>query len=190
MRRGLVVAVLLCLAGAGLLLLATSRVWLSYRLDGAASFPRRTVALTGSELAPGARALGFLALAGVAALAATRSWGRVLVGALLALAGAGAVAVLVRALADRAAAVDRAGPLIDVHVGDVPGLGPWPYVGLVGAGLLLAAGVLVMVRGRSWTTLGANYEAPAATKPAGDASLWDALDRGEDPTGSPSDDPG
>ncbi|MDT7544688.1 MAG: hypothetical protein QOE99_798, partial [Actinomycetota bacterium] len=31
-------------------------------------------------------------------------------------------------------------------------------------------------------TLSARYDAPAAPEPAGDASRWAALDRGEDPT--------
>jgi hypothetical protein len=30
--------------------------------------------------------------------------------------------------------------------------------------------------------MGARYDAPTTPRPAGEASLWEALDRGEDPT--------
>ena len=179
MRRGLVVAVLLCLAGAALLLLATSRTWLSVTSAAVPPLPARTVTVEGAMLAPGVRALALLGLAGVAALPATRAWGRLAVGALLALAGGLAGVLVVRVLADPPGAIDAA----DVHLtGELPGLGGWPYVGLLGAALLLAAGVLTVVRGRTWSALGSTYDAPTAPAAAKEPSAWDALDRGVDPT--------
>jgi uncharacterized membrane protein (TIGR02234 family) len=180
MRRGLVVAVLLCLAGGALLLLVLSRTWLEYGTAGQAPLPGVTVTVSGAQLVPGARALALLGLAAAAALPATRSWGRQLVGLVVALAGAGAVALLVRALADTADAAMRTEQLrLDVHFADAPDLGGWPYVGLLGALLLVAAGVLTLVRGRTWSALGASYDAPTAPK---ETSAWDALDHGVDPT--------
>ena len=181
MRRGLVVAVLLCLAGAALVLLATSLPWLSYGVAPGTGFPTRTNDVTGATLAPGTRALALLGLAGVAALAATRDWGRLAVGAVVALAGAGICVVLIQVLADPAAAVLERSPG-DVAVTSRLALGGWPYVALLGGLLLLAAGLLTVVRGRSWSALGARYDAPTEPKPPSEASLWDALDRGEDPT--------
>ena len=176
-RDSLVVAVLLCLAGAGLLLLATSRSWLAVTSAAVPPLPARTVTVHGSTLAPGARALALLGLTGVAALPATRSWGRLVVGGLLAVAGAVAAVLVLRVLADPRAAVDAA----DVHLtGPLPGLGGWPYAGLVGAVLLLAAGALTVARGRTWSALGSSYDAPTAAPK--EPSAWDALDRGVDPT--------
>jgi hypothetical protein len=48
--------------------------------------------------------------------------------------------------------------------------------------LLTAAGLLVVVRGRSWAAMSTRYDAPAERSRHGEASLWEALDRGEDPT--------
>ena len=186
MRRGLVVAVLLCLAGAALVLLATSRAWLSVQTDVPIGLPARGVELTGSELAPGTRALALLGLAGVAALAATRSGGRIVVGALVALAGLGVMVAVARVALDQTAAALRAEPGSSLTVVVREDGGVWPYVALLGGLLLLAAGVLTVVRGRSWSALGAKYDAPTEPKPRSEASLWDALDRGEDPTAGPT----
>ena len=180
MRRGLVVAILLCLAGSALVLLATSRPWLTHAYLPSPPLPGRRLVVTGTELMPGARALALLGLAGVAALPASRSWARAVVGAVLALAGGGVVVLVARVLADRLAALEstdafRAG---ESFYG-TPDLGAWPYIALLGGLLLLAAGLLAAVRGRSWTALGARYDAPTAPK---EPSLWDALDRGDDPT--------
>lgn len=180
-RRELMVAIALCLLGSALVLLAVSRAWVTAPIPAAAPLPPRAVELLGTHLAPGSRALALVGLAGVAALPATRTWGRTLVGALVALAGLGAAAVVVRALADRPHALARTSPLTDAHIAGAPGFGSWPYVALLGAALLVAAGLLVAVRGRSWASMSERYDAPAA-QPAGERSLWEALDRGEDPT--------
>jgi uncharacterized membrane protein (TIGR02234 family) len=180
MRRGLVVAVVLCLAGSALVLLATSRVWLEYATGAAPPLPSRRFSAGGAELVPGARALALLGLAGVAALPATKGRGRQAVGLLLAAAGAGTVAVVVRALLDPLGAARGTDAFrYDVAFSGTPDLGAWPYVALLGGLVLVAAGSLVVARGRSWTALGARYDAPAAAK---EPSPWDALDRGDDPT--------
>ena len=179
MRRGLVVAVLLCALGAGLVIVATAQTWLALRFPGVEPLPARRVDIRGTVLVPGARALAFVGLAGVAALPATRGRGRQLVGAVLAVAGAGAAAVLVRALVDPEGALSGARTGFGFAGSGSIGFGGWPYVALLGALALLAAGVLAVARGRTWPALGARYDAPAAAK---EPSLWDALDRGDDPT--------
>ena len=216
--RELRLAVLLSLSGAGLVLLAASRTWLSYQLPEAAPLPSSTERLTGALLVPGARPLALVGLAGIAALFATRRTGRVLVGALVLAAGTAVVVLDVRLLLDRAGTVSRVQAARQVSVAPVgsPGLGPWPWVCLLAGLLLVASGALVAVRGRTWSALSSSYEvpvAPAGARQAGvrklesrpvdsrpvasrpvasrppaatastDRSLWDALDRGEDPTG-------
>lgn len=180
MRSGLRLAVLGCLAGSALVLLALSLVWVSYEVTAAAPLPTRTVRLRGASLVPGARALGLLGLAAVAALLATRSRGRQVVGALVVLTGAGIAVAVGRALADAPGAVSRAASS-DVAVSQAADLGPWPYLGLLGALLLTAAGALATLRGHRWAGLAARYD---GDRPAASAQPdpWTALDRGEDPT--------
>jgi uncharacterized membrane protein (TIGR02234 family) len=180
-RRELVASVVLCLVGSALVLLAVSRSWIAHSVAAAPPLPAKRFEVPGAHLAPGARALALVGLAGVAAIPAARRVARVVVGVLLVAAGAGIAAVVVRALSDPDAAVRRAGPLVDVVVAPGEELGFWPYVAIAGAVLLVTAGLLVVVRGRSWTSMSARYDAPVA-EPRGEASLWDALDRGEDPT--------
>jgi uncharacterized membrane protein (TIGR02234 family) len=185
-RRELLLSVVLCLLGSALVLLAVSRSWVSFQSAATAPLPAKSFHVDGSQLAPGTRALALVALAGVAAIAATRAFGRLFVGVLVLLAGLAVVGILLRALLDPDAAMGRAGPFVDFHVSSGADLGGWPYVALLGGLLISAGGLLVVVRGRSWAAMSARYDAPTA-KPRGEASLWDALDRGEDPTDQTSD---
>lgn len=91
--------------------------------------------------------LGWLALAAVAGVVATRTWGRRVVGAVVAVAGVLAI------------------------IGS--GLQP---ITLAALGCVLT-GVLTVILGPGWPTMGGRYErAPS------DRSVWQALDAGEDPT--------
>ncbi|HZB34384.1 MAG TPA: Trp biosynthesis-associated membrane protein [Streptosporangiaceae bacterium] len=210
-RRGLLLAALLCAAGAGLVLLAAGRRWAGVEIVGAGTPIVR--ALTGHDLAAPATALGWAGLGGLAALLAVRGRARTAVGAALVAFGAGAGY-------SSAAGVGRAHVLsvaadksnlsaflsTDVHTG-----GWWWGVSVAGGALLVASGLLTIVRGRRWPGMSARYDAargggpatadhrepddpgghaaasappaakppPAATDPA---RLWQAIDRGEDPT--------
>jgi hypothetical protein len=73
----------------------------------------------------------------------------------------------------------RLGSDLVVHVN------AWWIPSLAGGVLLAAAGLLTVVRGRRWPGMSARYDRPGtAPPPAGDdpASMWKALDRGDDPT--------
>jgi uncharacterized membrane protein (TIGR02234 family) len=56
--------------------------------------------------------------------------------------------------------------------------------------LVLASGAMALTRGRRWAAMGARYDAPTGRETIGaktgpDApptAMWDALDRGDDPT--------
>jgi uncharacterized membrane protein (TIGR02234 family) len=186
-RRELSAAGLLCLLGAVLVLVAAGRTWTSLDVPAGPLAGAREVGSTGAELVPGVRALGLAGLAGVVALVATRRAGRVVVGVVLLLVGAGTVAAVV--LPDLASATLRAQGA-DGRVATRA----WPSVTAAGGLLVAAAGGLTVLRGRSWPAMGQRYETPGApgaapAQPAGERSLWEALDRGEDPTntlGSPT----
>ena len=185
MNRELAGAVLLCLVGAFLVLVGAGRDWVVVDVAGNGLLPPRRLGVEGAELVAGVRALGLVGLAGVVALAATRRWGRVVVGVLLAVVGVGVLLSVVgtdlAAEAARSASVGEAGGT----AGDARTT-LWSPVTAFGGLLLVAAGTLVAVRGRRWAGLGRRYDAPAArpapAAPVGDAQLWEALDRGEDPT--------
>ena len=66
-RRELTLAVLLCAVGAGAVVLAVGRVWLSTTL-AAPGLPVEVERSTGAALEPAVRALGLLGLAGLAGL--------------------------------------------------------------------------------------------------------------------------
>lgn len=182
-----VVAVLLDLAGAALVLLAAGRPWARALLERP-PLPAVAVAASGRSVAPVAAALGLVGLAGVVAILATRGAGRLVTGVLLVLAGAWVVAASVAVELDPSAALrpsaERVSGVQGVTVEGIR-VTTWPRVCLVGGALLSAAGVLTAVRGRRWAALSERYEAPGADRPvapAAPAELWNALDRGEDPT--------
>ena len=197
-RRELAAAVVLCLVGASLVLVGVGRTWASVDLPGGPLTGGAVVALPGGALVPGVRALGLVGLAGVVALAATRRAGRVVVGGLLLLVGAGVVAAVLgpdlTAAALRSDAVRSAGALSPTAPVAATG---WPSVTALGGLVLALAGLLTVLRGRSWPALGARYEAPGAHATRSDVpsapterSLWEALDRGEDPTDTLGSSPG
>lgn len=211
MRREPLLAGLLCVAGAFLVLVGTGREWVLVEVIGSPLLPGREVPVTGNDLAPGLRALGLVGLAGVPALAATRGRGRALVGLVLLAVGIAVLSLVVRlelsglGLGGRALIsdpVEQAGGA----QGESFDLTAWPVVTALGGLVLALAGLLVAARGRRWASLGRRYEAPSAgtaAPPAAPADgavaereLWEALDRGEDPTGAspdatrPADPPG
>ncbi len=163
--REKVTAALLAAAGAGLILASDSRAW----ADGTVTSPvRLSVEASGSSLTSLPYALGLAGLAGAVALFAVRRIGRYLVGAVLATAGLGTVAVVAANLGKldgttlaRAAAqtVGTAG----AQIGDVTNTA-WPYVTIVGGVLIALGGILTLARGRSWSGLSNRYEVAPASK--------------------------
>jgi hypothetical protein len=167
-RRGLTVTAAACALGAALVLLAATRGWQTVHTLQPAPLPPVVRHRTGAELAPWLPALGVVALAGAGALFATRAAARLVVGALLIAAGAGIAVASLLSLGDHVTAA-------------------WPLLCVLGGVVVHGAGLVTARAGRSWPGMSARYERPAAPaaapkKPASRAELWDALDRGEDPT--------
>ena len=197
-RRSFLPAVAGCLAGAALAIYAATRTW-SLRVVERPGLPDLRSAATGAQHAPWLVGLALVALAGAGALLATRGLARRLLGVLLAVAGAG---VAVGAVAARAG----------LDTGRAGGAGTfWPVACSAGGALIVAAGLAAAWHGRSWPIMGSRYERagapavpaepggrsgplPAAGPESGEAAdqrtdspvdtraVWDALDRGDDPT--------
>jgi uncharacterized membrane protein (TIGR02234 family) len=185
-------ALLLDLAGAGAALLIALRTWQTVTTPRPAPLHDDVLHVSGRTVDAAPTAFALVALAGVVAVLATRGVLRRLVGAVLVLSGLGRVW---RAVASASAVgADRARALVAGHHStvDVSRVVPhvsthaqWPVL-TVGCGLLVAAsGALIAWRGHRWVVMSARYEAaPAAEADPGKAAatLWTALDRGEDPT--------
>ncbi|MFL6129777.1 MAG: Trp biosynthesis-associated membrane protein [Mycobacteriales bacterium] len=197
------VVALACAAGGGLALLGAGRPWLRLTARRRPPFSDVMLELTGRDLEPLVAALGLVGLAGVVGLLATRRWGRLAVGAVLAAAGlAVAVGSVPRVAAPgagraRELLVDsgRAGGVAADAAVTATAVPLWPLVAGLGGLLLVAGGVAVVLRGRRWPTMSARYEKPARSEAArseaarSEVKLWDALDSGQDPT-APAERPG
>ena len=166
------------------LLAAAAALWVSSRLAWSVEVPAAGVArrLTGAQAQPALGPFALLALAAVAAAVAAGPLLRRLLGAVLATAGAWLAWLGVQALAERPAA----GP-------DVPELQVLTARALVvvAGAVLLAVGVLLLLRAGRMPRLGARFSAPTtrlgpgAGRSRGSRELWDALDAGSDPTIDP-----
>jgi uncharacterized membrane protein (TIGR02234 family) len=203
-RRELTAGVLGGVTAGALALSAGGQRWAGVSVERPAPLPPLTDVLSGSETAPLVPAAGLVLLAAAVALLAVRGYGRGVVGLLMAAAGGALGWSGVRALT---------GGLHEASV-DVPGVGRfpgavtvdvsavWPALTVVAGLLGIAAGVVAVVRGRSWPAMGRRYERTGTATPASATprrpetdedraqAAWKALDRGEDPTDPASRPPG
>ncbi|MGW4112311.1 Trp biosynthesis-associated membrane protein [Actinosynnema sp. NPDC004786] len=140
-----------------LLLLAAVALWGASALTWDASADR-----SGGEVVPALTPLALLCLAAIAAAVALGGWVRRVLGVVVLLAGVAAAFQ----------GVDADGP--------VTGRG----LVFAGAALAVAAGVVLVVRGRVMPRLGGGYQTPGAAKRTADPEreMWNALERGDDPT--------
>ena len=192
-RREMAAAVVGLAAAGGLALSTGGQTWLTATVARPEPLPPVTEQLTGSELAPLVPAGGLLLLAAAVALVAVRGAGRVLVGLLAAVAGgvlgwSGLRTLVTDADATAAGVVASGTPGSTLTAGVSAA---WPALALVAGLLAVAAGLLTVLRGRTWPGMGRRYERPVAVAAAPtrrqtdeDRALdaWRALDRGEDPT--------
>ena len=179
--------------GAAVVLLAARQDWARVVTIEPHPLPASRVAVSGQDLVPAAGALGLAALAGLAAVLATRGLVRRIVGGLLAVFGVAIIASVslpVTAAQVREAAVGattaQAGSVpggSTVGSGTTPGTGgsgvaglslashvemaafPWRWAVLLGGLLVLGAGMLVAWRGTRWPVMSSRYDRPASRKP-------------------------
>ena len=213
-RREYLLTLLAGAVGAAVVLLAARQGWARVVTVEPRPLPTSRIAVRGQDLVPAAGALGLAALAGLAAVLATRRLARRVVGGLLALFGVAivvSVSLPVTAAQVRSAAAGATAQASSVPGGSTigsgttPGTGgsgvggltlashvemaafPWRWAVLCGGLLVVAAGLMVAWRGARWPVMSSRYEQPASRKPsttADPASLWESLSQGLDPTDS------
>jgi hypothetical protein len=160
--------VLLAVAGGALAVFAASRTWSVTETARAAPLPAVRTEITGRDAVPWAAAMPFVAMAGGLALLAVRRVARAALG--FALVASGLVVV-----AGGFTGWLTAGSAF----GDVRTHAGWPVAFVASGVAVLFSGGLVLLRGGQWSSIGRRYE---RDRPPTDTGLWDALDRGEDPT--------
>jgi hypothetical protein len=166
--RQLASTVLGCAAGAGLILFASTRTWSTQTVVRPAPLPVQVLTHSGAQLYPALPALALVGLAAAGALLATRGRARLAVGLLQMAVGIAVVAGTVVAELGTAA---------------VPAV--WFVACQTGALVVGAAGGYTVRHGRGWPAMGTRYERGArapVTADASSAQVWDAIDRGDDPT--------
>jgi len=199
-RRELGAAVLGAVGSGALSLIAGGQAWARVTAQREAPLPPVSGVLSGADAAPLVPAAGLVLLAAAVALLAVRGAGRAVVGLLMAAAGGLLAWSGVRALS---------GGLTDASA-DLPGIGraagritvdltaAWPVLALIAGLLGIGAGLLAVLRGRTWPAMGRRYEragvgagtGAGARRPETDEdraqAAWKALDRGDDPTQDPA----
>lgn len=205
-RAEFALALLLDLCGAAVALVVATRTWQTALTPRPRPLADDVLHVTGRTVDAAPTALALVALAGVVAVLATRGVARRALGLVLALTGA---VLAWRSLAAvRALGAERARELVTtkhsgvgIDAGTVPHVTVstgWAVASAVCGVLVLLAGALIAVRGQTWAGMSAKYDARGASRrPSVDpvdaeaeraraaASMWAALERGEDPTRTP-----
>jgi uncharacterized membrane protein (TIGR02234 family) len=196
-RREYGFALLAGAVGAGLIILAVRQQWAQAVFTLQKPLTPQVVDVSGADLVPLAGALALAALAGLAAVIATRGVLRRVAGALLALFGAGAgaaimtsvtAATVVSVAASKVASPESAalsGAAGSTTSGSAGGGAlvltgsagraimtgaPWHVAVLAGALLVFLAGLATVLRGPDWPVMSARYDAPAGHGSAGAGS--------------------
>ncbi|HEY3737201.1 MAG TPA: Trp biosynthesis-associated membrane protein [Jatrophihabitans sp.] len=188
-------ALVLLVAGAALALLFASFTWETLSVSREAPLGNLVLHVSGRQVDAAPTALALVALAGVVAVLATRGIWRRGIGVIVALDG---LALIWRA-ATASLSTDRAWAII---VEKLPSVGPandsfgssgssgaWSAVTAACGVLVLLAGVTTAWRGAAWAGMSARYsrtpdpiEDAAAAQAKANASLWNSLEHGDDPT--------
>ncbi|MDT4939285.1 MAG: hypothetical protein QOG80_2956 [Pseudonocardiales bacterium] len=196
-------ALLLELLGGAMSLLLATRDWQTVRTARERPLADDVLQVTGRTLDAAPTALALVALAGVVAVLATRGVVRRMIGGVIGAAGG---LLVWRGLTGLGAlSAQRARDLVQsrhsgvgVDVTSLPRVTvheQWPWLTAACGALVLVAGALALARGHRWSAMSARYEAPtaapvapqdvAAARSRADATLWKALDSGDDPTAGP-----
>jgi uncharacterized membrane protein (TIGR02234 family) len=194
-RREYATALLVGAAGAGLVILAVRQRWAQVVFTPSKPLTPQVVDVSGTDLVPLAGALALAALAGLAAVIATRGVLRRAAGVLLALFGAGAGAAVTAsvsaatavsvaaskvaspesaALSGTAAGSTTSGSagsgsfVVSGSTGQAIMTGtPWHVAVIIGALLIFFAGLATALQGPDWPVMSARYDAPGTRGASG-----------------------
>jgi uncharacterized membrane protein (TIGR02234 family) len=175
-------------AGAALILLAVRQQWARAVFTPPKPLSAQVVSVSGSDLVPLAGALALAALAGLAAVIATRGVLRRVAGGLVALFGAGAGAAVLTSVTAAGVVSVAASKVASPGTAAISGAAgsttsgsagggafvvsgsagqavmtgmPWHVAVLAGAVLVFLAGLLTARRGPDWPVMSSRYDAPA-----------------------------
>jgi uncharacterized membrane protein (TIGR02234 family) len=209
-RREYGIVLLVGALGAVLVLLAVRQRWAQAVFAMPKPLSPEVVNVSGADLVPLAGALALAALAGLAAVIATRGVARRVAGVLLALFGAGAGAAIMTSVTaatvfsvaaskvaspESAAVSGAAGSttsgtsgsgalVVTGSTGHAIMTGtPWHVAVLVGALLIFLAGLATALRGTDWPVMSARYDAPGGHQAGGSAADEGSADTGARPRG-------
>jgi uncharacterized membrane protein (TIGR02234 family) len=173
--------------GAGVILFAVRQRWAQAVFIPPKPLSQQVVGVSGNDLVPLAGALALAALAGLAAVIATRGVARRVAGVLLALFGAGAGAAVTTTVTaasvvsvaashvaspESAAVSGAVGSTTGGSAGGASALvltgtghavmsgAPWRFAVLAGALLIFAAGLATVLHGTRWPVMSARYDLP------------------------------
>jgi uncharacterized membrane protein (TIGR02234 family) len=180
-------AIVICVAGAGLVLLGLHQHWVRVYYKAPAPLPSGSLPVSGQSLLPAASALALASLACLAAIIATRGWARQVAGLVLAGLGVWTCAVLAGTISTANAISAVSG---QASSGGLSGLVPggnsaisgntsssgspligtvsnvaWEYAGwrqaaLAGAVIVIAIGIVTLWRGPGWPVMSARFDRP------------------------------
>jgi uncharacterized membrane protein (TIGR02234 family) len=184
---------LLGLVSAGAVSVGVSEPWVTATAT-VTGLPVISASVDGADVAPLAGALGFVLLAGLGAVVATRGRVRRGLGVLIVVAAAIVLAAAVHP-GDTQRGIEQALAAKGWSGGPYrTGVGWWRVLAAVGGCGCLLSGALVARFGARWASMGARYDAPGTTAgtAAGDlpatpteTDLWRSIDSGHDPTQGP-----
>jgi uncharacterized membrane protein (TIGR02234 family) len=209
MRRQFGLVLLLGAAGAALVIFAVRQTWAQAVFTPPRPLPAQDISVTGQQLVPLASALALAALAGLAAVIATRSVARRVAGVLLAALGAGAAvaagagvsasSVLATARGDAASGalggsttggMSPGGASHAIVIAGSAGHAvmsgtPWQAAAIAAAAAIVLAGLATAWRGPAWPVMSARFDRPGQRprpRVTDSASMWESLSRDLDPT--------
>jgi uncharacterized membrane protein (TIGR02234 family) len=187
-KREYGIVLLAGVVGAGLILLAVREQWAQALFTQPKPLPPQVISVSGNDLVPVASGLALAALAGLAAVIATRGVLRRIAGVLLALFGAGAGAAVLSAVSAATVVSVAASKDASPESAALSGTGagsttsgstssggfivsgshgtaimtgtPWHVAVLIGALLIFAVGVATALRGTDWPVMSSKYDAP------------------------------
>jgi uncharacterized membrane protein (TIGR02234 family) len=207
--RQFALVLVVCAAGAGLVVLAVRAAWAHAVFTSPPPLPAQDIAVSGQQLVPLASALALAALACLAAVIATRSLARRAAGVVLAVLGAGAAAAAVAPVtASAVLAAARAQAASGTPGGSTTGGAssggtahvliiagaaghavmtgtPWRAAAVCGGIAIVLAGLATAWRGPRWPVMSTRFERErtAITRASSDsAAIWESLSRDLDPT--------